>query len=679
MKKSRSLRQAVMPDDIPPWLVFIDTETVDKGGGQQQLLVGCYEVWSVSVKTGLPNARETARQRRPFSRGVFWTEAFLYKLLRSFETSRAVAHNWQYDASVIRLGSAATRREFGYFIDMEQGTSFPIDKGYAPFSVRIGWGGDSYTHFLDNTNFHKMPLGELGKEFGIEKLPMPKLDKSLLNQVKYVENVHPVADMDSLAMRHYKDDRCQTLIDTIRYCKRDVEVLRESWLSLFSFSNEVAGVTPGITVASMSKRIYQRRWLKAFTKEKGEKIIGSLQFPDVAEAEENAYHGGRTDTFFNGIPQCSFVKKYDVNSMYPSVMRGRMPIQFLGGETEARALGESFGGKTSSLFLFDLTLNIPTDGLGWLGLEGVHLPKRGLCFPAGCFRGWVWQPLALIGFEQGWVKNCHKVYRYRARSIFRDFVEEVYAMRKEAREKGDKGKTLLLKYLMNSLYGKFGQRCFGSWELLRECDPEDHAFQEETKAARDGWCRWKDFVCGDFELGQAEYLDTERGIYRFKEAEKGMGANSVAAIAGYITCSARAVLWKAMAQLIEKGNTVFACDTDSIFTDGHLPKELVGSGLGQWTLEETSPGSECRFYAPKHYTFKNQAKIKGIRDAQPNVSEYTQAQFSRWQTDLLSKDPKRRERLESGAFVGEVVKRVEGLNNKREDGGCNAPTNPLVL
>lgn len=670
---------AIMPETLPPWTVFVDTETVDVGGGQQQLLVGCFEVWATSPKTGIPNAHRTARHRQPFSRGLFWTDAELYNLLRSFESSRCVAHNWQYDASVIRLGSAATRRQFGYYIDMENGTSFPIDKGYAPFSVRISWGGDKFTHFLDNTNFHKMPLAELGKAFGIPKLDMPSLDKSLLGLVPIAQQCRAIPAMDSAAMKHYTDSRFQSLVDVIRYCKRDVEVLRESWLSIFAFSQEIAGVTPGITVASMAKRVYQRRWLKAFTnREKGQKIIGSLQFPQVAQAEEQAYHGGRTDTFYKGVPHADWIKKYDVNSMYPSVMRGQMPVQFVGSETEARAVSE-FGKRTGSRFLMDLTLEIPTDGLGWLGLEGVPIPKRGLCFPAGTFRTWIWQPLAMIAYKQGWVKRCHGVYRYRSQAIFRDYVEEVYALRKAAKERGDAGKTLLLKYLMNSLYGKFGQRSFGGWELLDEKDKEDAAFQKLARPLRGEWCRWSDFICGNEELGIAEYLETEVGIYRFNPAEDGMGANSVAAIAGYITAAARAVLWEAMADLLASGHTVYACDTDSVFTDGHLPASMVGNELGQWTLEETSQGKDCRFYAPKHYTFNSKAKIKGIRYSQPNQTVYTQAQFSRWQTDLLSKDPERRHRLETGAFIGQVCKTVEGRNNKRLETVDNGPTNPLVL
>ena len=677
-----------MPDEIPPWVVLVDTETVQVSDeGKQALLLGCYEVWAVSTKTGIPHApRHKGGSPEPFKRGLFTDDAELYQLLNSLEKSRAVAHNWQFDASVIRLGSEATRRAHGYFIDMERGTSFPIDKGYTPFSVRISWGGENFTHFLDNTNFHKTSLANLGESFNMPKLDMPPLDKTLLGMVAgfLPPNKQWLERMDSEALKHIRtgtpNDR---LIDVIRYCKRDVEVLREAWFSLFRFSDELAGVTPGITVASMSKRIYQRRWLPAFEKRDGEKFIGSLEYPGVAAAEEAAFHGGRTDVLWNGRPlvHSPIIRKLDVNSMYPSVMQARMPVQFLGVTTMAeakRALEEQADGMSGeAIYLCNVTVSIPPAGVGWLGWEGVKLPRRGLCFPAGFFRCWAWQPMIAIAHEQGWIKNVHAVLKYRARSIFRQFVTDVYAMRKAAKEAGDGPQALLLKYVLNSLYGKFGQRRFGGWQLLEGADLEWQ--QWLRKHERSTWCRWAGFVEGRPEFGTADYLETEGKIYRFEPAEEGMGDNSIAAIAGYITAMARAKLWRAMAMLHECGHHVFMCDTDSIITDGMLPDNMVGKELGLWDLEETAAATACYFNAPKHYTFANRAKIKGVRNAEPGKYTYEQAQFSRWQTDLLSKDPERRKRIEEGAFVGTITKYVAGNNLKRVDGGEDAPNFPLVL
>ena len=666
--KSRSLRQALAPDPIPAWTVLVDTETVDVGDGQQRLLLGCYEVWQVSERTGIPRG-DRQRHGDPFRRGHFVHEGELYGLLRALGQARCVAHNWQFDASVIRLGARETRRKYGYSLDMER-CSFPIDKGYTPFSVYITWGGDSYTHFICNTNFHKTSLANLGESYGIAKLTMPDLEPSLLQQQHCLAD--PSLDaMDSVVMGHmgYKGIRA-----VLRYCRRDVEVLREAWFSLFRFSDSMAGCTPGITVATMSMRLYRRRWLQA-VKKRDQKIIGSLEYPAIAEAEEIAYRGGRTDVFYEGTPAPGLtLRKYDVVSMYPSVMLQRMPVQWQ-GRVGADTLLKHLNGGGGSLFLANVTVRVPPDGMGWLGWEGERVKGGGLVFGAGTWTTWAWQPMVKIAHEQGWLESINQVQSYRSVSLFRQFVEDIYSLRAKAKRDGDGPQSLLLKYTLNTLYGKFGQGRFGSWVRL-DRDSDDYAWQALREA--EGWDRWQDFPCGCPEQPLTDYLLAEDGIYRYELAEPGMGANSVCSIAGYVTAAARAKLWRALAMLREHGHGVYMVDTDSIVTDGRLPLQVCGDGLGQWQLEQESASEDCRFHAPKDYVFDGVAKCKGIRQAIPDVRDYEQARFSRWQTQLLSRHVDIREQLEQGAIVTTITKHVSGMNNKRVSNGDNAFNDPVV-
>ena len=657
-----------MPDPIPPWCVLVDTETVDVGGGQQRLLLGCYEVWAVSARTGIPRAD---RQRRgdPFRRGHFTHEGELYGLLRGLGQARCIAHNWQFDASVIRLGARETRRQYGYALDMERCT-FPIDKGYTPFSVWITWGGESFTHFVCNTNFHKTSLAKLGESFGMAKLPMPELHPGLLNHQPMLAD-RCLDVMDSTVMGHLG---FKGILAVLRYCRRDVEVLRESWFSLFRFSDAMAGCTPGITVATMSMRLYRRRWLSP-VKKREEKIIGSLEHPAVAAAEEAAYRGGRTDVFYEGTPAPGLVlKKYDVVSMYPSVMLQRMPVQWT-GRADPVDMFRFLDGGGGRLFLARVTVNVPADGLGWLGWEGERVKGRGLVFGAGRWTTWAWQPMLKIAFEQGWVEEVHQVQSYRSVSMFKQFVEDIYALRAEAKANGDGPRALLLKYTLNTLYGKFGQGRFGSWERL---DRASEDYQWQAARGEEGWDRWQDFPCGDVEQPMADYLLAEDGIYRYSPAEPGMGKNSVCSVAGYVTSAARAKLWRALAMLREAGHGVYMVDTDSIITDGTLPPQVCGDALGQWQLEQESLSQDCRFNAPKDYTFDGVAKCKGIREAVPDVRDYEQVRFSRWQTQLMSRHGDVREQLEHGAVVTMVAKHVTGANNKRLSRGMDAFNDPLV-
>lgn len=665
--KSRSLRQALAPDPIPPWVVLVDTETVDVGEGQQQLLLGCYEVWAVSTRTGIPRG-DQQRRGDPYRRGHFTHEGELYALLRGLGQCRCVAHNWQFDASVIRLGSKETRRQYGYSIDMERCT-FPIDKGYTPFSVFITWGGDAYTHFVCNTNFHKTSLAKLGESFGIAKLTMPSLDKSMLKDLRQLSPAYDA--MDSIVLGHFQ---LSPILQVLRYCRRDVEVLREAWFSLFRFSDTMAGCTPGITVATMTMRLYRRRWLKA-VKKRDEQIIGSLAYPEVAQAEEEAYKGGRTDVFYEGTPAPGLtLRKYDVVSMYPSVMLDRMPVQYQGPESAETMLRYLDGGG-GQLFLAQVTVQVPPDGPGWLGWEGERVKGRGLVFGAGRWTTWAWQPMLRIAFEQGWVEEVHQVLAYRSVSMFAQYISDIYELRAEAKRQGDGPRSLLLKYCMNTLYGKFGQGRFGAWERL-PTDSDDYQWQKPR--CEEGWDRWQDYPNGDFEAPMADYLATEEGIYRYKPGEDGMGKNSVCSVAGYVTAAARAKLWRALALLRAANSGVYMVDTDSIVTDGILPPSECGNGLGQWQLEQEALSEECRFNAPKDYTFANLAKCKGIRQAEPDKRDYRQAKFSRWQTQLMSRSPEVRSQLERGAIVSQVDKHVSGTNHKRESRGPDSFNDPIV-
>lgn len=670
--KSRALRQALMSETIPPWVVLVDTETVDIGNGNQKLLLGCYEIWNVSPRTGIPRLERQFSQHygHPYKRGHFTHEKQLYILLRSLKQCRCIAHNWQFDASVIRLGSKETRRQYGYSLDMER-CSFPIDKGYTPFNVTITWGGDAWTQFLCNTNFHKTSLAKLGESFGITKLDMPKLSLNLFEEIELLNN--PSLDqMDATIMEHF--NLCG-ILKVLRYCRRDVEVLREAWFSLFRFSDSMAGCTPGITVASMAKRLYCRGWLPKLNRNNA-RIIGSLQYTHVAKAEETAYRGGRTDVFFEGRPKPGkIIKKYDVVSMYPSVMLERMPTEFLGPASPKELLHWLNGGG-GKLYLAKVSVDIPQNGMGWLGWEGERATGMGLVFGCGKWTTWAWQPMLKIAFEQGWITEIHEVFKYRSVSMFRQYIEDIYALRAEAKKEGNGPRSLLLKYAMNTLYGKFGQGKFGSWEKL---DPSSEDFHWQTKSrANTGWDRWQDFPNGDPTQEIQDYLLAEDGIYKYIKAEAGMGENSVCSVAGYVTSAARAKLWQALAILHKANSNIYMVDTDSIITDGTLPDSICGTGLGQWEIESESPSENCIFNAPKDYTFNNVAKCKGIREPLPEQRVYEQLKFSRWQTQLLSVRKDIRNQLESGAVVGAISKTVTGLNKKRRSRGPNQPNDPIV-
>ena len=104
------------------------------------------------------------------------------------------------------------------------------------------------------------------------------------------------------------------------------------------------------------------------------------------------------------------------------------------------------------------------------------------------------------------------------------------------------------------------------------------------------------------------------------------------------------------------------------------PKEL-----GKWKLEKSVPGSECNFVAPKHYQFGDEIRIKGVTRPASVFGPFTQPVFPRLTTDMVSKSATRRERLETGAVMSQIVKNPTGVNTKRLSQGDGMPTLPIVV
>ena len=658
----------VRREDLPPATLFIDTETYTDGD-YQRLMLGCYELW-VTRRDGLPS-RQNGRDQ--VVKGLFRNEDQFYRLLQSVGRCRVVAHNWQFDASVLRLGSVATRDKYAYDMLPRSGIYPVASGGFSPFWITLMWSDGVQAEFICNTNFHKTSLARLGESFGLAKLEMPKLPTWLLDVPIPGKMLFQVdrAGSDQIAMTGRP--RLDHLLKVIKYCKRDVEILRRSWFALFEFTKDY-GVTPGLTVASMAQRVYAKQWLPKLPM--GQQVIGNRHIPALSEPEREAYRGGRVEVFYEGCPGDVTLNKYDANSMYPSVMVGPVPTSFQGVMDPADlALRLEQDYDAQGLNLAEVTVSIPSDGIGWLGWEGVRDPDRGLVFPVGTFRLWTWTPLLRVAHRHGWIKQVHNCYDYAAHPIFTEYVNDVYALRKEVKA-SNPPRALLLKYLLNSVYGKFGQGNYGEWILT---EGKEAQWQELIQAEHGGPARWTDYPTGDVS-GEplCDYWGTGKGIYRWKEPEDGLGRRAVCSIAGYITCAARAKLLLTMHALHRNGSRIFMCDTDSIVTDGILPGELTGKELGAWDLEEVSSGKDCDFRAPKHYTFGGNTKTKGIRNPQRGVNEYKQVQFSKWATDFMTPKPERRKRLETGAMVKDIDKTITGRNNKRISQGEGRPTLPIV-
>ena len=347
------LRAKVPSEKIPPTVIFTDTETRELEGGQLSLLLGCYEIWAVDDK-GMP--------RFQTAKGDYYTEAEFYGLLMDNLPCRVVAHNWNFDAAVLRIGSDDNMSTYGYSIDPKDGI-YPLPgQGFAPFLLSLQFEGGK-AELLCNTNFYKSSLASIGDSLGLPKTDMPETG-------------------DTVAM--------------LEYCRNDVAILRAAFFAMFAYTQDIAGVTPGITAAMASNRVYRAGCYRG-----NKDAQGTQHIPYINEAERAAYHGGRTDTFFKGKPNDDWVYKYDVNSLYPYCMMGDMPVRYLQPGKESWVAG--YKGFT---ILAQVSLYIPPESdYGFLGLEGIKHDGR-LIFPVGRYTAWIWEPLLKISVRTHRLARC---------------------------------------------------------------------------------------------------------------------------------------------------------------------------------------------------------------------------------------------------------------------------------
>jgi len=212
-----------------------------------------------------------------------------------------------------------------------------------------------------------------------------------------------------------------------------------------------------------------------------------------------------------------------------------------------------------------------------------------------------------------------RVSIYESEHLFRDYVSELYQLRRKLERAGRSGYALCVKLLLNSLYGKFAQyrdRVVEEWDA-----PDYEAYVIEAYNRTDG--RW--YVYEVFG-----------GRGRCLELRAGPAINALFAIAAHITEDARLYL----ARLIDLAGerNVYYVDTDSLIVtrDGYnaLSEMVAPEMLGTLKIEGVS--THLVIYACKDYEFGAEKHIKGVRDDAIEIATgvYTQFEFPTARTEL---------------------------------------------
>ncbi len=363
------------------------------------------------------------------------------------------------------------------------------------------------------------------------------------------------------------------------YCARDAEIVFRFAHQYQNQLNALGGQLH-MTAASCAMDLFRRTYL--------DRVIWPTWEENNLLARE-CYYGGRAECYRVGT--VFDVNAYDVTSNYPSVMRDlevglpntyhrihapQNPCWYLD------KFGQFYG-----------ELEMPAS---FVPTMPARVNSR-LFFPYGRLRGSWTLSEVLFALQHGArIKNCDWIlYADETIKPFTRYVDELFKLRQEYHAKEDKNEVVI-KLLLNSLYGKFGQRSDSG--LQRLIVPPQHY-------------RLRDYDgCEVVKL--AGYECFMEDIQPFVQSP-----HVHVLWAAEITARGRMRLANL---LMENETEAIYCDTDCIHTLAVLE---TGTALGD--LRSQYRFQRSTYFAPKEYAGYTSggefiARAKGI--PAPNASDY---------------------------------------------------------
>lgn len=434
-----------------------------------------------------------------------------------------------------------------------------------PFSVGLYfdsqyfdfWGDDCVNQFLDKLKEIKTPLRIYMHNGG--KFDFFFFLKHLENPVKIINGRIVVAH---IGIHEFRDSYAIIPVPLKAYAKDDIAYWKFERRCREKYRKEIEAY-------QKTDCIYLYDLVSAFNNRFGDRLtIGGTAIKELEKvhpfqkgnAEHDAkfrpfYFGGRVEAFCPG-KHVGDIRVYDVNSMYPSVMKdelhptGTRYIEIENFKIDANGDIVKFPGVP-------YFAEIECDQRGAFPTR----LKNGLDFNVSRGTFTVTSHELKVALKHKLVKIHRRVRAYVPCFTikFDKYIDEHKAARDYAKSIGDHVNDIFEKLLMNSAYGKFGQdpSNYFDWQILpRGCWPDDS----------ENWSVYEqhdDVTIFQKPIERHSYFDV--------------------AVAASITGAARAKLLDAISQT----GGVLYCDTDSIICSGQFGGDIDPLVLGKWKHEAT--------------------------------------------------------------------------------------------
>ena len=563
--------------NIPRRFFLFDTETTMPAPNdtihKQELVLGCATYLEFD-KLG----QERKRIEYVFYNTTEFMECVSIHLKKN-KLLWAMAHNIAFDIRVLNLPYLLYKNGIT--------TEFPINNGQVfIWKVKTSLGN---VQFVDSMNYLSSTLSQVGQD-----LDIPKIDIDLDN---HTDN------------------------ELLLYCKNDVYILEmfikqyTSWLR----DNDLGAMA--VTRASQAMKTFRYKFMThdIFTSNNGK----------ILELERAAYFGGRTEAFYIGNPNDAPYYYLDINSAYPHAMLSeRLPIEPLLNpkpysiEMLTILMENSYAQADVTIsttipfvpFKYshkDYTVQVSENGQNKDKLSSI---RNRLLFPIGTIRTNLHDTELRYALKHDMILEVHNAVLYKTAPIFKDFVEYFHREKQSAENSGNTTIRLFTKLLLNSLYGKFGQRNYHTIEIL-------------------GTEQLKEQIMDIYDLDRdRHYKRYEWYGHTYMIARWGEGLFSVPSIAGAITAIARMNLWNFIT--IAGMENVFYVDTDSLMVNRqgytNLLPYIQPEVMGMLKLEATT--DVLYISGAKDYAFDGYPKTKGIPR---NAIETSEGVYAYWQWEGL--------------------------------------------
>lgn len=537
---------------IPRHLVFFDTETtqerIDDNTISQKFKLG----WSCYYRKGCGNRIDNYNWQFISTPEDFWNQIFSIKLNK--EKLWVIARNIVFDFTVLD--------GWNYLKDNGYKVKFFYNSGCTSI-ISVHKKGSAIV-FLDSMNWFVESLEKTGQRIGLPKI---KIDFATCS---YEELKH--------------------------YCRNDVQIEMENFKLFIKFLEENRVARLCYTRGSTAMAAYLLHHYK-----NNIYIHNNLQ---AIYLERESYKGGRVECFFLGEKTGDNYTMLDVNSLYPHVMREfKYPIKYT-----KSLYGISVDELRDYISESSIVANvyIETD-------EPAYCIRRDRAiFPVGRFEATLTTPELLYALEHNHIKQVFKVVIYQQEYIFRSYVDTFYGMRRKYADENNPEYVEICKKMLNSLYGKFGQKA-ETWKKIGNCPNEPDRVE----------------LSYDVETGKHTKIQYLLGEVFILESYS-ESFDSFPAISSHVSALGRMHLYNIM-QIAGSGN-YFYCDTDSLIVNKkgllNLTPHLSNTELGK--LKIVSNANKIILRGLKDYEFADKKVIKGIRKNAKQISEnlYEQEQWS---------------------------------------------------